>query len=77
MIERTPTTRMVAPRAEVEMTAEMFYARCVNCGKIIADDKEPIEATGLKPEDIKSIRVKCHHYIGKEKCNQINFVSHK
>lgn len=73
MISRSQSTCMVMPRAEVEMT---YYARCRKCGKIIADDTSPLEVTTLKPE-VKSTRIKCGNYIGRDKCNQINFVSHK
>lgn len=81
MISRSQSTCMVMPRAEVEMNRDpdypkTHYARCRKCGKIISDDTTPLEVSTLKPE-VKSIRIKCGNYVGREKCNQINFVSHK
>lgn len=92
MIDRNQPTTMVMPRAAIELggnragrrTANrealrkqgIYTADCVKCGGIIADDTEPIEASGLKPESIRSMRIKCGNYVGSKKCNQINFVSH-
>lgn len=77
MIDRSNTTRMVMPRAEVELNrdpdypkVELHQARCVKCKSIIADNSEPIDSSGLKP-DVRSIRIKCKN------CKTINFVSHK
>lgn len=75
MIERAKTTRMVMPRAAVEMHSmsaneSVYYARCKKCGGIIADDTEPLDVSGLKPE-VLSIRIRCRN------CKKINFVSHK
>ena len=76
------STNMILPRAAVEMHSmsagqTVYYARCKKCGGIIGDDTEPLEVSGLKPEDVKSTRIKCHHYVGRDKCGHINFVSHK
>lgn len=82
MIDRSSTTRMVLPRAAVEMHSmsaneTVYYARCKKCGGIIADDSEPLEVSGLKPEGVRSTRIMCHNYVGKKACKQLNFVSHK
>lgn len=76
MISRQSTTRMVLPKERAQYMAvhqsiELHQARCVKCKKIIADDSTPIESAGLKPEDIRSIRIKCKN------CGTLNFVSHK
>lgn len=69
-----PRTGIIAMIEKPSVT--IYYARCVKCGGIIADNLEPIEASGLKPEDIRSMRIKCHHRYGREACGHINFVSH-
>lgn len=82
MIDRSSTTRMVMPCAEVEMNRDpdyprVHYAKCLKCGGIIADSNDELEVTGLKPEGVKSSRIMCHHYVGKKACKHLNFVSHK
>ncbi len=75
MISRNATTRMVLPKERAQYMAvhqpvELHQARCVKCKKIIADNSEPIESSGLKP-DVRSIRIKCKN------CGTLNFVSHR
>lgn len=69
------TVTMIAPPAEVE--AAIYHAKCKKCGGIISDSSWPVEVSSLKPEDVKSQRIKCHHRYGKNACGHLNFVRHK
>lgn len=70
MIDHSTTTRMVMPRAEVEMSTERILWRCRKCKSIIGDSNYEVVIETKEP-GCKRSRIICKN------CKTINFVSHE